>query len=153
MQRRNFIKLSGLASAATLVPGFVKAFDRPMQGYAGKRLVVVQLSGGNDGLDTLVSFRNDEYYRLRPELGIAADKTLKITDDAGFNPALKGFRKLFNEGYLGIYNAVGYPNPDHSHFRSMDIWHTASNSDEYLNSGWIRRLLDANCPGSENAWY
>jgi len=153
MQRRNFIKLSGLASAATLVPGFLKGFDRTMTGFSGKRLVIVQLSGGNDGLNTLIPFRNDEYYRLRPKLGIAADKVLRIGDEAGFNPALEGFRKLFDEGAMGIYNAVGYPNPDRSHFRSMDIWHTASNSDEYLNTGWIGRLLDANCPGSENAWY
>lgn len=153
MKRRNFLKLSGLASGTLLVPGFLKPFDKTMDGFAGKRLVIVQLSGGNDGLNSLIPFRNDQYYKLRPKLGIQPDKLLKITDEAGFNPALEGFRKLYDEGYMAVYNSVGYPNPDRSHFRSMDIWHTAANADEFLNTGWIGRLLDANCPGAVNPWF
>lgn len=153
MKRRDFLKISGLTGSTLLVPGFLKAFEGQLAQFTGKRLVIVQLSGGNDGLNTLIPFTNDTYYRLRPKLGITQDKILKINDNAGFNPAMDGFRRLYDEGLMSIFNAVGYPNPDRSHFRSMDIWHTASNADEYLNTGWLGRLLDANCPGSENAWH
>jgi uncharacterized protein (DUF1501 family) len=153
MKRRQFVKLSGLTTTAALIPGFLKAFGQTTVEFSGKRIVIVQLSGGNDGLNTLIPFRNDIYYSQRPRLGIKPEKLLKISDEAGFNPALTGFQKLFEQGRMGIYNGVGYPNPDRSHFRSMDIWHTASNSDEYLNTGWIGRMLDSKCPGSENPWY
>jgi uncharacterized protein (DUF1501 family) len=155
MNRRKFIKYSGLTSTAALVPGFIQALVSPLNQltFQGKRIVIIQLSGGNDGLNALVPFRNDIYYKSRPKLGLKPLSLLKISDEAGFHPALGGFKKLFDEGYLGIYNAVGYPNPDRSHFRSMDIWHTASNADEYFNTGWIGRLLDANCPGSEKPYY
>jgi uncharacterized protein (DUF1501 family) len=153
MKRRDFLKISGLTGSTLLVPGFLKAFEGQLAKFTGKRLVIVQLSGGNDGLNTLIPFTNDNYYKLRPKLGITQDKVLKINDTAGFNPSMDGFRKLYDEGLMSIFNAVGYPNPDRSHFRSMDIWHTASNADEYLNTGWIGRLLDANCPDSENAWH
>lgn len=153
MKRRDFLHYTGLTSATILVPGFLKAFDRQGLELNGKRLVIVQLSGGNDGLNTLVPFRNDLYYKSRPKIAIASNDVLKLNDEAGFHPALSGFKKLYDEGMMGIYNSVGYPNPDRSHFRSMDIWHTASNSNEYYNTGWIGRLLDSNCPGSENSWY
>lgn len=153
MKRRDFLKISGLTGSNLLVPGFLKAFEGQLAKFTGKRLVIVQLSGGNDGLNTLIPFSNDAYYRSRPKLGIPQEKLLKITQHAGFNPAMEGFRKLYDEGLMSVFNAVGYPNPDRSHFRSMDIWHTASNSDEYLNTGWLGRLLDSDCPGSENAWY
>lgn len=153
MKRRDFLKISGLTGSTLLVPGFLKAFEGQLAKFTGKRLVIVQLSGGNDGLNTLIPFTNDTYYKLRPKLGITQDKILKINDNAGFNPSMDGFRRLYDEGLMSIFNAVGYPNPDRSHFRSMDIWHTASDADEYLNTGWLGRLLDANCPGSENAWY
>ncbi len=153
MKRSEFLKLSGLVSGSLLVPGFLQAFTEKQRLFQGKRIVFVQLSGGNDGLNTLVPFRNDIYYKLRPKLALPSDKLLKINDEAGFHPAMEGFRRLFDEGQLSIFNGVGYPNPDRSHFRSTDIWHTASASDEYLNTGWLGRLLDAECKGSENPWY
>ncbi len=155
MNRRRFIKYSGLTSTAALVPSFIKALVNPFENidFQGKRIVIVQLSGGNDGLNALVPFRDDNYYKLRPKLGIKADSLLKISQEAGFHPALQGFKNLFDKGYLSIYNSVGYPNPDRSHFRSMDIWHTGSNADEYFNTGWIGRILDANCPGSDKPYY
>ena len=153
MTRRHFLQLSGLTTTAALVPGFLKAFENPLQALTGKRLVVVQLSGGNDGLNTLIPHSNNLYYAARPKLAIPSTTVLKISDDAGFHPALSGMKDLYDQGFMSIYNAVGYPNPDRSHFRSMDIWHTASNADEYFNTGWIGRLLDSNCPGTENAWY
>jgi uncharacterized protein (DUF1501 family) len=145
--RREFIKQSMLATAGSmLIPSFLKAFDGHRVASNGpKKVVVIQLSGGNDGLNTIVPYRNDLYYQYRPQLAIAADKVLKVSDELGFNPALKSLQGLYDSGYLGIINNVGYPNPDRSHFRSMDIWHSASNSHEYWNTGWIGRYLDTSC--------
>jgi uncharacterized protein (DUF1501 family) len=105
------------------------------------------LSGGNDGLNTVIPIRNDIYYSNRPKIGIEKAKALSITDEVGLHPALTSFADAFHDGDLGILNNVGYPNPDRSHFRSMDIWHTASQSNEYITSGWIGRYLDAQCSG------
>ena len=114
-----------------------------------KVLVVLQLSGGNDGLNTVIPIQNDIYYKLRPKLGITKDKSLVLTDDTGLHPALTGFKELYDDGSLGIMNGVGYPNPERSHFRSMDIWHSASDSDKYVYSGWLGRYLDAQCKGCD----
>jgi uncharacterized protein (DUF1501 family) len=114
-----------------------------------KVVVVVQFSGGNDGLNTVIPVRNDIYYKQRPKLGIAKDKALSITDEVGLNPALEVFKGLYDDGSLGILNGVGYPNPDRSHFRSMDIWHSGSASNEYVNTGWVGRYLDAQCSGCD----
>ena len=149
MKRRQFLQHSSLAAAGTLlIPQFLQALHAPGQMAGGGRvLVVIQLSGGNDGLNTLIPCRNDVYYRLRPTLGIAASRVLKLEDDAGLHPSLPFFRESYHSGELTILNQVGYPNPDRSHFRSMDIWHTASASDAYLHSGWLGRYLDAACAG------
>jgi len=111
--------------------------------------VVLQLSGGNDGLNTVIPVTNDLYYKARPKLGITKDKALLLTDEVGLNPALTGFKGLYDDGSLGILNSVGYPNPDRSHFRSMDIWHSASDSNQYVNTGWLGRYLDAQCAGCD----
>ena len=112
-----------------------------------KVLVVLQFSGGNDGLNTVIPIRNDIYYSSRPKLGIEKEKALLLTDEAGINPALPAFKELYDDGSLGIMNSVGYPNPDRSHFRSMDIWQSASDSDKYVYTGWLGRYLDAQCNG------
>jgi uncharacterized protein (DUF1501 family) len=133
-----------------MVPKFLKALESPHQVPGGpKVLVVLQLSGGNDGLNTVIPVTNDIYFASRPRLAIKKDNALKLTDDIGLNPALTVFADLYHEGNLGILNAVGYPNPDRSHFRSMDIWQTASKSDEYINTGWLGRYLDAQCNGCD----
>ena len=143
MNRRDFIKQSSLASSLIFVPSFVKAFENYAQNELGyKRLVIVQLSGGNDGLNTIVPFKNDIYYKNRPQLSIPESKILKATDDIGFHPSLSPLKKLYDKGYVSIINNVGYPNPVRSHFRSTDIWHTASNSNEYLGTGWLGRYID-----------
>ena len=147
MKRRTFLKNTSLASTTFMVPSFLKNFQKKQHfsSRAGKILVVVQLSGGNDGLNTIIPYQNDIYYKSRPNLGIPKNEVLKITDDLGWNPAMSAMRPLYDKGLLSIVNNVGYPNPDRSHFRSMDIWHTASDSDKYLESGWIGRYLDSNC--------
>ena len=135
-----------------LVPGFLKALSRQWLQPANDRcLVMIQLGGGNDGLNTVVPYRNDLYYQARPRIAISASEVLPVSDDLGFHPALKGLRKLYDAGHLSVVNNVGYPNPNRSHFRSMDIWHTAANSNEYLTSGWLGRYLDHHCKHPHDA--
>lgn len=138
-----------VAAGTWLAPFFLQAQGPGINDFSGKRLIVIQLSGGNDGLNTIVPFEDDLYYKARPQIGIKKSELLKLNDQLGFNPALEALRPLFDEGLVSIVNGVGYPNPDRSHFRSMDIWHTASNSDEYWSTGWLGRYLDAQCAHCE----
>lgn len=149
-KRKQFIQIGSLATASLMVPKFLKAFESPARVMPGNKVVVVlQLSGGNDGLNTVIPYRNDLYYKARPRLGILRDKALSLTDETGLHPALTAFKELYDDGSLSILNNVGYPNPDRSHFRSMDIWHTASQSTEYWSQGWVGRYLDAQCKGCD----
>lgn len=150
IKRKEFIQVGSLATASLMLPKFLKAFERPMMVPPGNKVVVViQFSGGNDGLNTVIPVRNDIYYKERPGLGIAKEKSLLLNDETGLNPALEAFKGFYDDGSLAILNSVGYPNPDRSHFRSMDIWHSASNSNEYINTGWVGRYLDAQCKGCD----
>ena len=143
MERRKFLKQNVLASSLFFVPSFVKAFENAIKGSLGfKKLVIVQLSGGNDGLNTIIPYTNDIYYKSRPNLAIAKNDCIKITDELGINKNLAPLKHLYDKGYLSVINNVGYPNPIRSHFRSTDIWHTASDSNQYLNTGWLGRYID-----------
>lgn len=154
IKRKEFLQIGSLATASFMVPKFLKAFESGSVVPAGNKVVVVlQLSGGNDGLNTVIPVRNDIYYKNRPRLAIERDKALSLTGEASLHPALTGLRELYHDGSMGILNNVGYPNPDRSHFRSMDIWHTASESNEYWNNGWIGRYLDAQCAGCDKPTY
>ncbi len=145
-ERREFLKKSGLVTlGGLLVPSFLKANSLLSETWKGKNLIVIQLSGGNDGLNTVVPFRNDLYYKARPNLAIEAGKVLKLTDDLGLNPAMTGLKKIYDAGDLSIINNVGYPNPNRSHFLSMDIWQSAGNNGEHYTSGWLGRYLDHEC--------
>lgn len=144
MKRRDFLKNSALASSVFMVPSFVKAFENVAAKSLGfKKLVIIQLAGGNDGLNTVVPYKNDIYYRERPKLAIKQSDVLKVSDELGFHKNLAPLKNLYDQGYLSIINNVGYPNPNRSHFRSTDIWHTASESNEYLSTGWLGRYIDA----------
>ncbi|WP_346881685.1 DUF1501 domain-containing protein [uncultured Algibacter sp.] len=144
MDRRKFLKQSSLASSLFFVPSFVRAFEQVASSSLGyKRLVIIQLSGGNDGLNTIIPFGNDLYYKARPTLGIKANDTIKLNDEIGLNGSLTPLKRLYDNGHLTIINNVGYPNPVRSHFRSMDIWQTATDSDKFSQSGWLGRYLDA----------
>ncbi len=150
IKRKEFLQVGSLATASFMLPKFLKAFEKPMMVPPGNKVVVViQFSGGNDGLNTVIPLRNDIYYKARPGIGIAKDKALIVSDETGLNPALEAFKGLYDDGSLAIMNSVGYPNPDRSHFRSMDIWHSASASNEYVNTGWVGRYLDAQCKGCD----
>jgi len=143
MKRRKFLKQSTLASSLFFVPNFVKAFEQVAKASLGyKKLVIVQLSGGNDGLNTIVPFTNDIYYENRQGISIPKNDLIKVTDDLGFNKSLAPLKNLYDQGYLTIINNVGYPNPNRSHFRSTDIWQTASSANEYLDTGWLGRYID-----------
>ncbi len=160
--RRIFLAkgLTMLAAGAT-VPTFLNrtafAVGRPFDqlltgldsGVDGKVLVVVQLSGGNDGLNTVVPFTDDNYHRARPNVGIKADQVLRLTDHLGLNPQLGALKELYEDGRMSLVQGVGYPNPDRSHFRSMDIWHTANPESETITSGWLGRYFDAQCCGTD----
>ncbi len=160
--RREFLKVSLAGGALSwTLPGFVDATIgaltaaadgaevQPVSGRDGPILVVVQLSGGNDGLNTVVPYTNDHYYRARPGLGLARSECLPLTDDFGLHPALGGVVELFDEGLLNIVLGVGYPNPNRSHFRSMEIWHTASEAEEVRRNGWLGRYFDNACSGED----
>ncbi|MCK8521874.1 DUF1501 domain-containing protein [Aquimarina sp. D1M17] len=147
MRRRDFLKQSVFASGMTLVPSFLKGMEflSPEQLSGYKNVIIIQLSGGNDGLNTIIPISNDIYHRLRPSIAKKSDQTLAITNDLAFNLNLKPLKELYDKGEVSIINNVGYPNPNRSHFRSTDIWQTASNTNEYLSTGWVGRYLDANC--------
>ena len=150
IKRKHFIQVGSLATASMMLPKFLKAFETGKMVPPGNKVVVIlQLSGGNDGLNTVIPTRNDIYYRSRPRLGIKREKALTLTDEIGLHPALPAFKAMYDDGSLAIINNVGYPNPDRSHFRSMDIWHTASQSNEYWSNGWVGRYLDAQCNGCD----
>ena len=147
--RRNFLKTTSLATTSLWLPQFLQAYSTPgALEHKGKVLIVLQLGGGNDGLNTLIPTRNDIYYRERPKLGIERSEALTLTDEAGLHPSLTALKAMYDDGDLAVLNSVGYPNPDRSHFRSMDIWQTASASDQYWTDGWLGRYLDAQCNGA-----
>lgn len=149
IKRREFLKISSLATASFLMPNFLKAmtFDEALEPNQ-KILVVLQFTGGNDGLNTIIPTKNDIYFKERKN--IAIKDSLALNDETGINPALSYFKELHDNDELSILNNVGYPNPDKSHFRSMDIWHSASKSDQYLETGWLGRFLDEECYNCEH---
>jgi uncharacterized protein (DUF1501 family) len=148
INRRDFLKTASLVSAVAFAPGFMKrAGGRLFSPESEKVLVIVQLSGGNDGLNMVIPYADDTYYRLRPAIGLQQNTVLKLDEHQALNPEMSGLRDLFNDGLVSVINNVGYPNPDRSHFRSMDIWHTASDSNQYMQTGWLGRFLDSHCEG------
>ncbi|MCG3124041.1 MAG: hypothetical protein GIKADHBN_02482 [Phycisphaerales bacterium] len=150
--RREFLG-SSLAATTLLatgftLPGFLARTARAAVAAPDDRiLVIVQLTGGNDGLNTVVPFGDDRYHKARPTLRIAPDAALKLdgkggVDGLGLNPSMTGFKDLYDRGLLSVVTNVGYPNPDRSHFRSMDIWHTANLAPEKIEDGWLGRVVD-----------
>ena len=152
MKRRDFIRNTALVSGAFMVPAFLKPLEAmamsSLTGY--KNLVIIQLSGGNDGLNTIVPYCNDIYFQKRNTIAIKETDVIPLDDMQAFNPNLSALKEIYDQGYMSIINSVGYPNPDRSHFRSMDIWQTASDSNQFLTNGWIGRYLDANCQNNKS---
>jgi len=118
-------------------------------GKDGKILVVVQFSGGNDGLNTVIPYADDAYHRARPTIGHAANTVHKLNDYIGLHPNLGPVADLIQKGKASVIQGVGYPNPNRSHFRSMDIWQSARPDQQTESSGWLGRYFDNNCPGCD----
>jgi len=134
------------------VPNFLKGLESIMPSTVGHRnLVIIHLQGGNDGLNTIVPYNNDIYYKARPYIAIKKNKTIKLNDELALHKSLAPLKNLYDAGYLSIINNVGYPNPSRSHFISSDIWQTASDHQTILKSGWIGRYLDKNGKKPYNA--
>src|SRR5262249_41193444 len=143
--RRDFLKSSSLVALGPVVPAFLSrtAAQAPAAQRAGARdtiLVVVQLTGGNDGLNTVIPYADPQYARLRPTLRQTRDEVRRINDQLGLHPSMTGFAELLQDQALCIVQGVGYPNPSQSHFRSMDIWQAAS-TDRNLTDGWVGKAL------------
>lgn len=160
--RREFLRTTVLGGALSwTVPTFLAntfsalhadAADRATQIVTGKDapiLVILQLAGGNDGLNTVVPYANDYYRKSRKNLALAAGDVLKLNDSIGLHPALTGFKELYDTGNLSVIQGVGYPNPNRSHFRSTEIWQTASDAEKFESYGWLGRYFDNACAGSD----
>ncbi len=162
--RRQFLRrAAGLTALTATVPGFLHKTGRalggepardvlPIPGLKNNRvLVVVQLAGGNDGLNTVIPHGDDQYYKARPKLAVDRAKVAKIDDHLGLHPELVELKGLFDEGDLAVIQGVGYPNPDRSHFRSTEIWETASPPEAAWTSGWLGRYFDNECAGVKSS--
>jgi uncharacterized protein (DUF1501 family) len=146
MRRREFLGALGAASVSWAVPGAACA------GSAGRYerlLVLVELKGGNDGLNAVVPYADAEYYALRPRIAIPRDQVLQLDQRTGLHPALEPLLATWRSGELAVVQGIGYPDANLSHFRSIEIWDTASKSDQYLAQGWLARVFaSASPPGS-----
>ena len=146
--RRDFLgaalSSSSLIALAPTVPGFLARTARaaaPLRD--GRVLVVVELNGGNDGINTVVPFADEGYAKNRRTLRLAKGNLLRVNDQIGLHPSLQGFGKLLEAGQLVVAQGVSYPNPNRSHFQSMATWHTARlDPEEHKGSGWLGRALD-----------
>ena len=141
MKRRDFLRALGAAGVTAVVP-FPAFAQRAGAGY-DRLLVLVELKGGNDGLNTVVPYADPVYYGLRPALAIPRDQVLQLDERAGLHPALEPFMAAWKNRELAVVQGVGYPSANLSHFRSIEIWETASRSNEYLSDGWLARAFAA----------
>ena len=158
--RRAFLQSSCLVPLAPIVPAlFTKAAHAAKARPDARALVVIQLDGGNDGINTVVPLEDDGYGRSRSTLRLNRDRLHRLNDSVGLHPSLTGAKELFDQGRLAIVQGVGYPNPSRSHFRSMRIWQTARfDKEQHDSHGWLGRTLDlkansSRIPAGENAIY
>lgn len=134
--RRNFLKTAGALGALMMLPGNLLAAT----GGGERTLVLLHLRGGNDGLNTVVPYRDKLYYKMRPTLAIRAKDVLSLNQELGLHPSMTGFAKLYESGRLAVINGVGYPDPSLSHFKSTEIWYGATRN--VVEGGWAGRFLD-----------
>jgi uncharacterized protein (DUF1501 family) len=148
LSRRRFLQTSSLVSLSPLLPCILGNTARAAAAAPDSRaLVVIQLDGGNDGLNTVVPFADDGYAKARDKLRLETGELHKLDDRVALHRSMKAAKGLFDDGRLCVVQGVGYPNPDRSHFRSMRIWQTATFDDGQHNSyGWLGRTLDQPAP-------
>ena len=145
MNRRHLLKLAAAGALIATVPAPLRALaQQAASGLRHRVLLLVELKGGNDGLNMVAPVADPLYHRLRPNLAIAKDAALPLKDGLAFNPVLKPLMDSWHSGDLAIARGIGYPQPNRSHFRSIEIWETASNSQETLQEGWVAGLLKGN---------
>ncbi|MEP6805023.1 MAG: DUF1501 domain-containing protein [Flavobacterium sp.] len=151
MNRRNFLTLTGTFTGGLLVlPDFLHAFGSQNNLVIGEQCIVfVQLNGGNDGLNTFIPYDNPLYYDLRTKIALNKDVVVGKNKGMAFHPSLKDFAQMQQNGDLTVIQNVGYPEPVRSHFRSQEIWQTATDSNKYINEGWLGRYLDLQCNGHQ----
>jgi uncharacterized protein (DUF1501 family) len=140
LDRRQFLLRSSLLALSPAVPGFLARTALAAEAGKDTVLVVIELTGGNDGLNTVIPHADDLYHKARPTLRFTKDQVVKITDQIGLHPGLRPLDKLIQNNGLAVVQGVGYPNPDHSHFESMDIWQSAD-PQRKIGSGWIGRSV------------
>jgi uncharacterized protein (DUF1501 family) len=147
MKRRQFLSISATFTGGTLVvPNFLYALkNQSFVNSNSECLIFIQLNGGNDGLNTFIPYDDPLYKILRPNIGLSKDEVINKSNGMGFHPSLKGISNIQQNGDLSVIQNVGYPEPNRSHFRSQEIWQTASSSNEYLSYGWLGRYLDLQC--------
>lgn len=149
MNRRNFLSLTGtFTGGMLLLPDFLYAFGAQQNTslVTGEQcLVFIQLNGGNDGLNTFIPFEDPNYYYNRPKIALSKDDVISKNKGMAFHPALKGLAEIQQNGDLSVIQNVGYPEPNRSHFRSQEIWQTASSTNQYIDEGWLGRYLDLQC--------
>ena len=147
MKRRDFLgaglSVTGLALLGAYAPGWAQAVGQRASSVADRILILIELKGGNDGLNTVVPFADSAYYAVRNTIAIKPDDVIKIDTRVGLHPDLKAALPLWEKGELAIVQGVGYPNPNLSHFRSIEIWETSSKASEYLDDGWVARAMKA----------
>lgn len=153
LTRREFLRGSG-GIGFMAFSGFAPAFlarsamaQNPAPEKDRSILVIIQLAGGNDGLNTVVPYTDDNYHQLRPTLGLK-NNLINLNDDLALHPALAKLHGLYDDGQVSIIQNVGYPNPNRSHFRSTEIWETGSDGDNFEHTGWLGRYLDNTCSGT-----
>lgn len=147
MNRRQFLSISATFTGGSLiVPNFLYALkNQSFVNSSSECIIFIQLNGGNDGLNTFIPFDDPIYKALRPNIGFSKDAVINKSNGMGFHPMLKGLSSIQQNGDLSIIQNVGYQEPNRSHFRSQEIWQTASDSHEYLSNGWLGRYLDLQC--------
>ena len=151
MNRRHFLSTLGGLPLIGSLNGVAWAASEPAAnvGHAtpyNKLLILIELKGANDGLNTVIPFANPLYAELRPKLAIARDQVLQLDAQTGLHPAMQSLMPMWQNEELAIVQGLGYPNPNLSHFRSIEIWDTASKSEEYLDAGWLARVFAQSPP-------
>ena len=147
MKRRDFISnfstVTGAALLSAHAPGWAQAVAQRASSVQERILILIELKGGNDGLNTVVPYADNAYYKLRDTIGIKPEDVLKLDDKVGLHPDLKAMLTFWEKNELAIVQGVGYPEANLSHFRSIEIWETASKASEYLRDGWATRGMQA----------
>lgn len=148
--RRSFLSTLGIGALGSgmLLGGIpvnamarTKFLNRLMASDNNRVLILIQLGGGNDGLNTVIPFENDVYYQQRPTIAITKEESIQLSDEIGIHPAMASLQPMWGSGNMAVFNNVGYEDPNRSHARSTDIWTSASNSDQMLGTGWAGRFL------------